>query len=203
MKEALEEEKRLREDIKEGSDPKFTSMPGSGVLLTGGIEDFAAEMQAKKDAADAEAAEMAARRRHFVGEKQRKGTAMGLLSSLRRKANLPPELDQSPRPPTDLLAPVEPSGAMKAVPDKVKPNPPSKPAWPRPIRYRLVQLPALLEFAIEVPPLSSFSKCSPRFFFSQSHNPRVTANCNCTVCGMPFRVNRLRFKKLGMKTKCR
>ena len=38
---------------------------------------------------------------------------------------------------------------MKPAPDKVKMPPPTKSQWPKPIRYRLVQLPALVEFAVE------------------------------------------------------
>jgi hypothetical protein len=62
----------------------------------------------------------------------------------------PAELDQPPMPPSDGIAPIAPHGMLKAVPDKLRPPPPNKPRWPRPVRYRLMQLSAVIDFAIEV-----------------------------------------------------
>ena len=236
MKEALEEEKRLREEAKAAADPKFF-MPKSGVLLSAGIGavranecrvstsrrlpcthnhtiaptpipahptpahafplplTFPSTLPAyapiglaspparvppisrhmllatsrshavcewlfpgwsrwqvtaeEKAAAEAEIA-AAAYEAKWAGRKPTKG----LLGALRRRGGMPPELDQSPRPPSDLISGVEPAAAMKPAPARVKVNPPSKPAWPRPVRYRLMQLPALVEFAVEVRGLS-------------------------------------------------
>jgi hypothetical protein len=33
---------------------------------------------------------------------------------------------------------------------QVKPNPPTKPQWPRPVRHRMIQLASVIDYAIEV-----------------------------------------------------
>ena len=39
---------------------------------------------------------------------------------------------------------------LPAALEQVKPNPPTKPQWPRPVRHRMIQLASVIDYAIEV-----------------------------------------------------
>jgi hypothetical protein len=137
MEEALREEKRLRARARvlRDSKNKDIRMP-AGVLLTRGIEDYAS----------AKAREAAGSR----SDDRRRGRSLSRLLGIRKSTGVADPLQASPRAPHEALKGHVPPGTQDAVPAPLRVNPPSKPQWPAPVEYRLLQLPAVIDFVMAV-----------------------------------------------------